>query len=699
MATIKNLNGTTPAAPANSRNATWQVVSSPSGTDPTSGNPVYDGSCYIPDMVGDTGSGGADGLVPAPPAGSAAAGKFLKADGTFAVPPTTPPYTSPLTTKGDLFGHSTVDARIPVGADGTVLTADSTQPLGVKYATPAAPGSSSLIQLLQFKAGTVGSGTITATFTNATQHGSTIIVEYLGTGDLTTVSDTQVDSFTRYNRQSWGGFAFVAQFVATNIVGGTTTITAAGSGQFNLYEYSNVDSVDTSISAQNAGNAPVATGSITTAFPGEVIHMYGAFSTTGGTVSNAAAWPLIQLVTSTSGTTASYNTVQSAAGAISNTFTPTATFSYDYASLLALKPRAIPAGAGTVTSVGLSMPSDFTVSGSPVTSAGTLTVTGGVTKSGIQQEAYTYAADTGTANAYAVAYTPAPTLIAGSAGSFKAANACTGASTLAINGGTAIAIKKNGNSTALASGDIAANQIIDWTYDGTVIQILVAGSGGGGAVSSLTTTGSSGAATLVSGVLNIPVYTGGGGGSAGALVWLGTYNASAVAELDIVTRNATGQSGAIFQSDFDDYEIRFQNIVPATNSVNLLIQCSTNGGSSYDTGSNYSTIGSYYYTGGTGVVGTASNSATAITVLDSISNNTSWGVCGEISLRSPLSTTLMKQFVDGHASMLDAANGDFLAVTFSGVYKVSGSAVNATRFLFASGNIASGSVRVYGISH
>lgn len=40
---------------------------------------------------------------------------------------------SPLTTKGDLFGFSTVAARIPVGADGTFLVADSTQALGVKY--------------------------------------------------------------------------------------------------------------------------------------------------------------------------------------------------------------------------------------------------------------------------------------------------------------------------------------------------------------------------------------------------------------------------------------------------------------------------------------------------------------------------------------------------------------------------------------
>lgn len=37
-------------------------------------------------MVGDSGSGGTKGLVPAPSAGDAAAGKFLKADGTFAVP-------------------------------------------------------------------------------------------------------------------------------------------------------------------------------------------------------------------------------------------------------------------------------------------------------------------------------------------------------------------------------------------------------------------------------------------------------------------------------------------------------------------------------------------------------------------------------------------------------------------------------------
>lgn len=47
---------------------------------------------------------------------------------------------SPLTTKGDVYGFSTVDARIPVGANNTVLTADSTQALGLKWAAPASAG-------------------------------------------------------------------------------------------------------------------------------------------------------------------------------------------------------------------------------------------------------------------------------------------------------------------------------------------------------------------------------------------------------------------------------------------------------------------------------------------------------------------------------------------------------------------------------
>jgi hypothetical protein len=90
---------------------------------------------------------------------------------------------------------------------------------------------------------------------------------------------------------------------------------------------------------------------------------------------------------------------------------------------------------------------------------------------GVQQGSWKYAADTGTANAYAVALTPAPTLAAGLDLFFKAVHANTGASTLAVNGDAAKAITKTG-ANALVGAEINAGQVIHVVYDGTQFQLV-----------------------------------------------------------------------------------------------------------------------------------------------------------------------------------------------------------------------------------
>jgi hypothetical protein len=58
---------------------------------------------------------------------------------------------SPLTTKGDVLGFGSNNQRIPVGADGTTLIADSTQTAGIKW------GTAPTFELTTFPAGRIAS--------------------------------------------------------------------------------------------------------------------------------------------------------------------------------------------------------------------------------------------------------------------------------------------------------------------------------------------------------------------------------------------------------------------------------------------------------------------------------------------------------------------------------------------------------------
>jgi len=139
---------------------------------------------------------------------------------------------SPLTTKGDIYTYDTDIQRLAVGTDGYVLTADSSEPTGIKWAA-AAGGSTDRIE---------NGATTTFVDTDLASYTNQVVIGGTGTGTtkvLTVQSDTggtpddifQVDGDGNIQRNNLYHYRYTSGnslFVGTNVAHGSLTTGAVG---------------------------------------------------------------------------------------------------------------------------------------------------------------------------------------------------------------------------------------------------------------------------------------------------------------------------------------------------------------------------------------------------------------------------------------------------------------------------------------
>ena len=159
-----------------------------------------------------------------------------------------------------------------------------------------------------------------------------------------------------------------------------------------------------------------------------------------------------------------------------------------------------------------------------------------------------------------------------------------------------------------------------------------------------------------------------------------------------------GSNSVVFDGTYKQYRFEVMRALPATDNVNLLIEITTDGGSNYKTGfSNYCTVSTRSYYNATGSGANDSPSATH-SIYVSAHNVSSDGDRGGLHLNLSITKPSLSQFHSFFGNGYIHTDDNFSIVNNSmGTFDTAVGTYNGFRFRFTSGQVASGTFRLYGV--